>query len=93
MYCGSEYRSAFTHLYDPAAHTFSRRPKGRLKNATLEVRGFFRDFVESPRYRENLKKRVLGARPTTWKSSVITMPSVSPSSPTKSRGLCHPVRR
>jgi len=35
------------------------RPKGRLNNATLEVRDFFRTFFESPRYRENLKKRIL----------------------------------
>jgi hypothetical protein len=35
------------------------RPKGRLNNATLEVRAFFRAFFESPRYRENLKRRVL----------------------------------
>src|SRR5262249_108369 len=35
------------------------RPKGRLNNATLEVRDFFRAFFESPRYRENLKKRIL----------------------------------
>ena len=35
------------------------RPKGRLNNATLEVRAFFRDFFESPRYRENLERRIL----------------------------------
>ena len=35
------------------------RPKGRLNTATLEVRAFFRAFFESPRYRENLKRRVL----------------------------------
>ena len=35
------------------------RPKGRLNNATLEVRAFFREFFESPRYRENLMKRIL----------------------------------
>jgi hypothetical protein len=35
------------------------RPKGRLNNATLEIRAFCRNFFESPGYRESLKKRIM----------------------------------
>jgi hypothetical protein len=34
------------------------RPKGRLNNATLEVREFCRNLLASPAYQANLKKRL-----------------------------------
>ncbi len=47
----------------PPPRTRSRgRPKGRLNNATLEVRDFFRAFFASPQYRKNLAQRVLAGK-------------------------------
>jgi hypothetical protein len=52
-------QSTVSPLTPPPPARSPGRPKGRLNNATVEIRAFFRAFFESPRYRENLQKRIL----------------------------------
>ena len=51
------------HTSTTPPRTRSRgRPKGRLNNATLEIRAFFKKFFESESYRKNLMKRIKDGR-------------------------------